>query len=84
LTYRTARVLQVIRAQSGLSNGEVAARAGISDAGQISKLLTRLSRLGLIENRGAGQARGAANSWALTRKGNELERTVTRLSMYAT
>ncbi|HEV2944037.1 MAG TPA: TetR/AcrR family transcriptional regulator [Solirubrobacteraceae bacterium] len=83
LTYRTARVLQVIRAQSGLSNSAVAARAGISDAGQISKLLTRLSRLGLIENTGAGQARGAANSWALTREGKELERTITRVSMYA-
>jgi AcrR family transcriptional regulator len=84
LTYRTARVLQIIRAQSGLSNSQVAERAGISDAGQISKLLTRLSRLGLIENTGAGQARGAANSWALTRKGKELERTITRVPVYAT
>ena len=84
LTYRTTRVLEVIGAQSGLSNSQVAERAGISDQGQISKLLARLSRLGLIENTGAGKAGGAANSWRLTRKGKELDRKITRVSMYAT
>jgi DNA-binding IclR family transcriptional regulator len=84
ITYRTTRVLDVIAAQPGLSNSEVAKRAGISDQGQVSKLLARLKRLGLIENTGGGQAKGAANSWALTRKGKELERSVTRFSMYAT
>jgi chromosome segregation and condensation protein ScpB len=84
LTYRTMRVVAVIGARAGLSNSQVAERAEIKDAGQVSKLLARLKRLGLIENTGAGQARGGANSWALTRKGNELERTITRVSMYAT
>jgi hypothetical protein len=84
LTYRTTRVLEVIGAQSGLSKSEVAGRAGVSDAGQISKLLTRLSGLGLIENTGAGQARGAANAWRLTGQGTELQRKIGRDSVYVT
>ncbi len=36
----------------------VADEAGISDQGQISKLLRRLERLGLIEIAGEGRSRG--------------------------
>ncbi|HVA18791.1 MAG TPA: helix-turn-helix domain-containing protein [Solirubrobacteraceae bacterium] len=84
LTYRTTRALEVIRAQSGLSNSQVAERAGISDQGQVSKLLARLKRLGLIENTGAGHARGGANAWRLTREGRELERKIERLPVPVT
>jgi AcrR family transcriptional regulator len=73
LTYRTARALAVIAASPDLSNLEVGRRAGISDQGQISKLLSRLGRLGLIENTGLGKARGAANAWRLTPAGREVE-----------
>jgi len=66
LTYRTARVLEVIAARSGVSNREVAAGAGITDEGQISKLLARLERLGLTVNTGQGHARGETNAWSLT------------------
>jgi AcrR family transcriptional regulator len=76
LTYRTVRVLLSIAASSGASNREVGAAAGIDDQGQISKLLSRLEKLGLIENSGAGQVRGASNAWALTKKGVEVERLV--------
>jgi AcrR family transcriptional regulator len=76
LTYRTVRVLLAIAASPGTSNREVGASAGIDDQGQISKLLSRLERLGLIENSGAGQVRGAPNAWALTKKGFEVERLV--------
>ncbi len=76
LTYRTARVLAVIAAQPGLSNREVSGRAGISDEGQISKLLARLARLGLIENTGEGHTKGATNAWRLTPRGREVERTI--------
>ena len=82
LTYRTIRVLAVISAESGLSNGGVAERAGIADPGQASKLLARLERLGLVENTGEGQARGAANAWRLTRKGKDLERTTRRVTLH--
>jgi chromosome segregation and condensation protein ScpB len=77
------RVLAVIAAQSALSNNEIAERAGISDPGQMSKLLARLKRLGLIENTGAGQTGGAANAWRLTRTGRKLQRETARDPVYA-
>jgi AcrR family transcriptional regulator len=76
LTYRTVRVLLSIAATPGASNRQVGASAGIDDQGQISKLLSRLEKLGLIENSGAGQVRGAPNAWALTKKGVEVEQLV--------
>lgn len=74
LTYRTVRVLVVIGGRQGASNREIAEGSGISDQGQISKLLTRLRRLDLVENRGEGQPKGAANAWYLTDRGTEVER----------
>ncbi len=72
LTYRTARVLECVAAQSGISNRVVAERAGVSDQGQISKLLARLERLGLVVNGSEGHTRGEANAWALTELGREV------------
>jgi AcrR family transcriptional regulator/DNA-binding MarR family transcriptional regulator len=74
LTYRTVRVLVVIAAHPGASNREIADRSGVADQGQISKLLTRLQRLELVENRGEGQSKGAANAWHLTERGVQVER----------
>jgi AcrR family transcriptional regulator/DNA-binding MarR family transcriptional regulator len=76
ITYRTLRVLAVIAEHPGSSNREVANLAEISDQGQISKLLTRLTRLGLVENAGLGHAKGEANAWALTAKGEETQRAI--------
>jgi hypothetical protein len=78
LTYRTVRVLMAIGARAGASNREVAEGAGIVDEGQISKLLSRLERVSLIRNSGAGHDLGAPNAWSLTPRGAELERA-TRL-----
>jgi AcrR family transcriptional regulator len=80
LTYRTARVLETIALEPGASNTQISAHVGIIDQGQVSKLLARLARLGLIENRGAGQRRGGANAWHLTRSGGELEAAIRRKS----
>ena len=74
LTYRTVRVLMALAKHPGASNREIAERSGIVDQGQISKLLTRLARLSLIENLGEGQRSGAANAWHLTARGAEIER----------
>lgn len=74
LTYRTVRVLVAIGASPGASNREVAEGADITDQGQVSKLLARLQRLELVQNRGGGQLRGAANAWHLTERGAEVER----------
>ncbi len=80
LTYRTARVLECIAARPGVSNRQVAERAGISDQGQVSKLLARLERLGLTANTGQGHAKGEPNAWKLTSLG---VRVAQRLSMSA-
>lgn len=56
----------------GPSNREVADRAGIWDPGQVSRLLTRLEGLGLIENTGLGAAHGKPNAWWFTAKGDEV------------
>ncbi len=72
LTYRTLRVLGAVAESPGASNREIAERAGVADAGQISKLLARLERLGLIRNSGRGQSHGEPNSWRLTALGCEV------------
>jgi len=74
LTHRTVRVLMVIAERPGASNREIAEGSGIVDQGQISKLLTRLARLKLVENTGDGQERGASNAWHLTPRGAQVER----------
>jgi AcrR family transcriptional regulator len=74
LTYRTARVLEVAATHPGASNRLVGERAGIDDQGQVSKLLSRLERLGLLQNTGEGQSRGLSNAWRLTRKGTQITR----------
>jgi AcrR family transcriptional regulator/DNA-binding MarR family transcriptional regulator len=78
LTYRTVRVIAAVAGSPGASNREVGEAAGIDDQGQISKLLTRLERLGLIRNSGGGQARGAPNAWTLSERGHEVERAIDR------
>jgi AcrR family transcriptional regulator len=78
LTYRTVRVLLAVAAHPGGSNRQVADSSGISDQGQISKLLTRLHGLDLIENTGARSIRGAPNAWILTNKGWEVQNALAR------
>jgi AcrR family transcriptional regulator len=72
LTYRTVRVLLAIAQTPGASNRALADAAGVSDQGQISKLLSRLKALGLIQNTGAGPVRGEPNAWTLTPKGQQV------------
>jgi AcrR family transcriptional regulator len=77
LTYRTMRVLAAVAAHPGGSNRVVAVAAGIGDQGQISKLLMRLQKLGLLEN---GQAdattKGIPNAWSLTATGQRVARAL--------
>jgi DNA-binding MarR family transcriptional regulator len=72
MTDRTARVLTVISYSPGLSNRTVAERAGNIDEGQISKLLARLSGVGLIANDGPHPERGGRNAWRITQAGCDL------------
>jgi AcrR family transcriptional regulator/DNA-binding MarR family transcriptional regulator len=73
ITYRTLVVLAVIAEHAGASNRWIADQAGIADQGQISKLLTRLEGLGLIENSGEGQPSGEPNAWHLTPRGEQVQ-----------
>jgi hypothetical protein len=76
LTYRTVRVLLAITQSPGASNRALAEASGVADQGQISKLLSRLQALGLIENTGAGPQRGEPNAWQLTTKGQQVGQAI--------
>lgn len=76
LTYRTLRVLECVAANPGASNRQVGAAAGVPDQGQISKLLARLERLGLLTNTGRSRPKGEANAWELTARGAQVTQTL--------
>jgi AcrR family transcriptional regulator/DNA-binding MarR family transcriptional regulator len=76
LTYRTVRTLMAIGASPASSNRQIADAAGISDPGQISKLLARLYQLGLIDKTRPARARGEPNAWRLTARGEQVERQI--------
>ena len=77
LTYRTVRVLLAVAEHPGASNRTIGEMAGISDPGQISKLLGRLARLELIENTStSGPGKGAPNAWTLTDKGRRIAENI--------
>jgi AcrR family transcriptional regulator/DNA-binding MarR family transcriptional regulator len=80
LTYRTLRVLDAVARlggrEPGPSNRQVGEIAGIADQGQISKLLARLERLGLLENAIGAAGKGAPNAWRLTGKGQQITQTI--------
>jgi DNA-binding MarR family transcriptional regulator len=79
LTYRTMRVLCVIADTPGASNRIVGTSAGIVDQGQISKLLARLERAGLLINASPSHPQSVANAWMLTQQG---QRVVQRIRVY--
>ncbi len=76
LTYRTIRVLYAIAETPGISNRQVGDQAGVADQGQISKLLTRLERLGLVANSGEGHNKGEPNVWRLTPRGEQVTQSI--------
>jgi AcrR family transcriptional regulator len=69
-TLRTFAVLESIAEQPGMNNREVSDRAGISDQGQISRLLWRLEDQGLVQNAG-GHEQGTPKAWSLTSHGEQ-------------
>ncbi len=75
-TYRTARVMSAIASQPGINNREVGDTAGVHDQGQMSKLLHRLQRNGLIDNHRSERARGEPNAWTLTERGRAVHAVI--------
>lgn len=76
LTYRTMCVLDAIACNRDASNRLLGEASGIPDQGQISKLLARLERLGLIENVVGVPGRGGPNAWRLTEKGRTVHAAI--------
>jgi AcrR family transcriptional regulator len=76
LTYRTSRVLEGVAENPSASNRQVGEYADIHDAGQVSKLLRRLERLGLLVNSGLGHRMGEPNAWRLTDQGEQVARSI--------
>jgi AcrR family transcriptional regulator len=72
VTYRTLVVLEAVWSNPGASNRQLGDVAGVSDQGQMSKLLARLQRAGLLINDGAGHVKGEPNAWHLTGQGRAL------------
>jgi AcrR family transcriptional regulator len=77
LTVRTHMVLCAVSELSAQgsdpNNRQVADAAGISDQGQISRLLARLEGHGLLANTG-GSTQGIPRAWRLTPRGEEIVR----------
>ena len=73
LNHRAVAVLSMIGTEPGLSNNEIALRAGIRGRGDTSTLLSRLAGFGLIKNT---RTRGRENAWRLTATGKELEAAI--------
>jgi AcrR family transcriptional regulator/DNA-binding MarR family transcriptional regulator len=78
ITYRTLRVLGAMAEHPDASNRTIGEAADIYDQGQISKLLARLEKLGLITNTSGNSHKptGEPNSWRLTTRGEEVERAL--------
>lgn len=74
--HRTVLVLRVLAAEPGLSNRQVALRAGVRDAGGMSRLLSRMVHLGLVKNTRDPRSPVFANAWRLTASGVELESAI--------
>jgi AcrR family transcriptional regulator/DNA-binding PadR family transcriptional regulator len=72
LTVRSQLVLTVVGEYPGLSNQRVSELARISDQGQISRLMVRLTDQGLLEN--TSELPGQPKAWRLTPEGEEVVR----------
>jgi AcrR family transcriptional regulator len=73
ITYRTVSVLSFVAANPGASNRAVGDGTGMTDQGQVSKLLARLRRIGLLENSADLAERGKPNAWRLTATGKQVQ-----------
>ena len=67
-------MLAVVAEYPGLSNQRVSEFAGISDQGQISRLMIRLREQGLVENIREQTHQGHAKAWRLTVEGEDVVR----------
>ncbi len=71
-------VLRAVAEQSWLTSSEVAARAGVDDPAQISRLLTLLTGLGLVKSVREAHRKGTPKVWRITDRGRELDAMIGR------
>jgi DNA-binding MarR family transcriptional regulator len=71
-THRTTLVLRAIAASPRSSNAAIAKAAGLTDEGQMSKLLKRLERRGLIEHVTPAKGSRRLKAWLLTPTGQRV------------
>ena len=71
VTYRTAGILVAIAECPDLTNRALARAVGVRDEGQMSKLLKRLERAGVIYNSSPRSSKTGPNAWRLTQLGND-------------
>jgi AcrR family transcriptional regulator/DNA-binding MarR family transcriptional regulator len=71
VTQRTIQALAAVGERPGISNRELAGVVGIRDSSQVSHLLARLRRLGMVEDTGASRG-GTPKAWQLTTDGVRL------------
>lgn len=76
LTYRTVRVLMATGEHPGASNRTIGDTAEVADRAQISKLMNRLARIGLVDNTGVEPGRGGPNAWTLTPTGVQVVQSI--------
>jgi DNA-binding MarR family transcriptional regulator len=76
LNHRVVSVLNAVAAEPGLSNIEIAERVGVESKAHTSRLLARMERFGLIENRVLDAMPFQANAWRLTGSGKQLRATI--------
>jgi DNA-binding MarR family transcriptional regulator len=76
--HREIKVLGILAAEPGLNSTQLGSRAGIEDRAHVSRLMTRLGRLGLIENKPDHGRRPGAKAWRLTASGEQLQAAVSR------
>jgi len=70
LSQRSLGLLQAVADMPSASNRALAERVGVTDEGQISRMLGRLERHRLVHNRAADRA--GPNAWTLSSKGAQL------------
>jgi AcrR family transcriptional regulator len=68
LTVRTQMALAAVAGRPGLNNREVSEVIGLSDQGQVSRMMRRLSAQGLVEN-AHGHINRQVKAWRLTADG---------------
>jgi DNA-binding MarR family transcriptional regulator len=71
-------VLRAVGEQPWLTGGEIAARAGVEDPAQISRLLSQLAGLGLVDGVREAHGRGKPKVWQITDAGRQLDTAIGR------